>query len=217
MSSKFTKHADGLKQKNITSSPPSQPRHRSGEDVANGKESGGDVANGKDDKCAFTNLMKHMCWKKAGTVPGRNPSRWRKDAVNNVVCKGLSNCHGCLCYEYDHIHPHAKGGASVLDNCQILQTKVNRRKLDKVVDKSDLRGYSCNYKFSSFSPSSYSSSYQFFSCWIDMEQTPEDAEELLFIHGGHTSNVLDFSCNPREDFGSSLVFLVLTSMAFTLS
>ncbi|GKC47262.1 hypothetical protein Tco_1064984 [Tanacetum coccineum] len=98
-------------------------------------------------------------------------------------------------------------GAFVLDNCQILQTKVNRRKLDKV-------GYSCDYKFSSFSPSSSSSSYQFFSCWIDMEQTPEDAEELLFIHGGHTSNVLDFSCNPREDFGSSLV---LTSMAFTLS
>ncbi|GJZ63798.1 hypothetical protein Tco_0620219 [Tanacetum coccineum] len=195
MSSKFTKHADGLKQKNITSSPPSLPRRRSG----------GDVANGKDDKRAFTNLMKHTCWKKADTVPGRNPSRWRKDAVNNVVCKGLSNCQGCLC------------GAFVLDNCQILQTKVNRRKLDKVVDKSDLRGYSCDYKFSSFSPSSYSSSYQFFSCWIDMEQTPEDAEELLFIHGGHTSNVLDFSCNPREDFGSSLVFLVLTSMAFTLS
>ncbi|GJT84837.1 HNH endonuclease domain-containing protein [Tanacetum coccineum] len=158
--------------KNSTSIHRSPPRRRAARKslIVRSREM---VANGKDDKRAFTNLMKHTCWKKADTVPGRNPSRWRKDAVNNVVCKGLSNCQGCLCYEYDHIHPHAKGlyrwGPSVLDNCQILQTKVNRRKLDKV-------GYSCDYKFSSFSPSSSSSSYQFFSCWFsDMETkgTPE--------------------------------------------
>ncbi|CAH1450613.1 unnamed protein product [Lactuca virosa] len=39
---------------------------------------------------------------------------------------------------------------------------------------------------------------------IDQEQTPEDAEdgppELLFIHGGHTSKVSDFSWNPCEDW-----------------
>uniref|UniRef100_A0A7N0T0E5 Histone-binding protein RBBP4-like N-terminal domain-containing protein n=1 Tax=Kalanchoe fedtschenkoi TaxID=63787 RepID=A0A7N0T0E5_KALFE len=39
---------------------------------------------------------------------------------------------------------------------------------------------------------------------IDAEQTPEDAEdgppELLFIHGGHTSKVSDFSWNPDEDW-----------------
>lgn len=37
---------------------------------------------------------------------------------------------------------------------------------------------------------------------IDEEQTPEDAEdgppELLFIHGGHTSKISDFSWNPCE-------------------
>ncbi|KAG2388724.1 hypothetical protein C9374_000163 [Naegleria lovaniensis] len=37
---------------------------------------------------------------------------------------------------------------------------------------------------------------------IGMEQTPEDAEdgppELLFIHGGHTSKISDFSWNPNE-------------------
>ncbi|MFS7985823.1 WD-40 repeat-containing protein MSI1 [Helianthus anomalus] len=39
---------------------------------------------------------------------------------------------------------------------------------------------------------------------IDQEQTPEDAEdgppELLFIHGGHTSKVSDFSWNPCEEW-----------------
>ena len=37
-----------------------------------------------------------------------------------------------------------------------------------------------------------------------MEQTPEDAEdgppELLFLHGGHTSKVNDFSWNPTYDW-----------------
>ncbi|KAF8408773.1 hypothetical protein HHK36_004842 [Tetracentron sinense] len=39
---------------------------------------------------------------------------------------------------------------------------------------------------------------------IDEEQTPDDAEdgppELLFIHGGHTSKISDFSWNPCEDW-----------------
>lgn len=39
---------------------------------------------------------------------------------------------------------------------------------------------------------------------IGMEQTPEDAEdgppELLFLHGGHTSKVNDFSWNPTYDW-----------------
>ena len=37
---------------------------------------------------------------------------------------------------------------------------------------------------------------------IGAEQTAEDAEdgvpELLFIHGGHTSRVVDFNWNPNE-------------------
>ncbi|GAY56948.1 hypothetical protein CUMW_175720 [Citrus unshiu] len=44
---------------------------------------------------------------------------------------------------------------------------------------------------------------------IDEEQTPEDAEdgppELLFIHGGHTSKISDFSWNPCEDWVISSV------------
>lgn len=37
---------------------------------------------------------------------------------------------------------------------------------------------------------------------IGDEQSPEDAEdgppELLFIHGGHTSKISDFSWNPND-------------------
>uniref|UniRef100_A0A1D1XPM1 Uncharacterized protein n=1 Tax=Anthurium amnicola TaxID=1678845 RepID=A0A1D1XPM1_9ARAE len=49
-----------------------------------------------------------MCWEKAEVVPGRHPERWRKDAAGNIVCKRFWNCHGCLCYEYDHIIPFSK-------------------------------------------------------------------------------------------------------------
>ncbi len=39
---------------------------------------------------------------------------------------------------------------------------------------------------------------------IGAEQTPDDAEdgppELLFLHGGHTSKVSDFSWNARDEW-----------------
>ncbi|XP_019161519.1 PREDICTED: uncharacterized protein LOC109158141 [Ipomoea nil] len=90
-----------------------------------------------------------MCWAKAETVPGRDPGRWRKDAAGNIVGKRFHSCQGCLCFEYDHVIPFSKGGESVPENCQILQTKVNRFKADKVaVDKTQLKGYSCAINFS---------------------------------------------------------------------
>ncbi|GMH21554.1 hypothetical protein Nepgr_023396 [Nepenthes gracilis] len=95
----------------------------------------------------FDKNAKKICWAKADTVPGRHPERWRKDAAGNVVCKRFCNCSGCLCFEYDHIVPFSKGGESTADNCQILQTRVNRYKSDKEVDPSILRGYSCDLKF----------------------------------------------------------------------
>lgn len=40
------------------------------------------------------------------------------------------------------------GGESTADNCQILQTRVNRFKSDKeMVDATQLRGYSCDVQF----------------------------------------------------------------------
>ncbi|GJZ75837.1 nucleotide-binding alpha-beta plait domain-containing protein [Tanacetum coccineum] len=94
-----------------TSSPP----RRSGEGVAIGKESVVVVAaNEKDATRVFTKLMKQMCWDLAEEVSGRDPDRWRKDAVGNIVFKGFTKCHGCLCYEYDHIHSYVKGMESLI-------------------------------------------------------------------------------------------------------
>lgn len=90
-----------------------------------------------------------MCWEKAEQVPGRDPDRWRKDAAGNIVCKRLHSCNGCLCYEYDHIVPFSKGGESVKENCQVLQTRLNRLKSDQSgLDQRLLKGYSCDIKFS---------------------------------------------------------------------
>ncbi|KAL3821430.1 hypothetical protein ACJIZ3_007335 [Penstemon smallii] len=96
----------------------------------------------------FDMKAKSMCWAKAETLQGRHPERWRKDAAGNIVCKRFANCQGCLCFEYDHIIPFSKGGESVAENCQILQTRVNRFKSNKQeVDSSELKGYSCDVKF----------------------------------------------------------------------
>ncbi|XP_054805004.1 uncharacterized protein LOC129308052 isoform X2 [Prosopis cineraria] len=97
----------------------------------------------------FDSKAKSLCWAKADVVPGRHPDRWRKDAAGNILCKRLFNCQGCLCFEYDHIIPFSKGGESTADNCQILQTRVNRFKSNRdQVDQDWLKGYSCDINFS---------------------------------------------------------------------
>ncbi|XXG45397.1 hypothetical protein AAC387_Pa02g0488 [Persea americana] len=96
----------------------------------------------------FDAKAKALCWQKADVVPGRHPERWRKDAAGNIVCKRFWNCQGCLCYEYDHIIPFSKGGESTVENCQILQTRVNRYKSNKEwLDRTELEGFSCDVKF----------------------------------------------------------------------
>ena len=80
----------------------------------------------------FTPKQKQRCWNAATPIPGRNPARWRYDAVGNPVLNQLKGCFGALCHEYDHIIPHSKGGKTVATNCQILQTKVNRFKSDRI-------------------------------------------------------------------------------------
>ncbi|XP_047262431.1 uncharacterized protein LOC107857594 isoform X2 [Capsicum annuum] len=98
---------------------------------------------------SFDLEAREKCWSKAEKVPGRDPERWRKDAADNIVGKRFHSCQGCLCFEYDHVVPFSKGGDSVSDNCQILQTRVNRSKADKVaVGTRHLKGYSCDINFS---------------------------------------------------------------------
>ena len=62
---------------------------------------------------------------------GRDPDRWRLDAYGNPVNKFFKGCFGVFCYEFDHIQPFSKGGLSTVDNCQILNTYLNRVKSNR--------------------------------------------------------------------------------------
>ncbi len=90
----------------------------------------------------FTTWQKEMCWQKvrlysltlggkARPIYGRDPERWRLDALGNPVMNALRGCPGPYCHEYDHIVPFSKGGETVVENCQILQSSVNRYKSNK--------------------------------------------------------------------------------------
>lgn len=53
----------------------------------------------------FDKLAREECWNnvsnwiiKANIMDGRNPDRWRLDAIGNPVCKALNGCRGPLCY-----------------------------------------------------------------------------------------------------------------------
>lgn len=89
---------------------------------------------------SFPHDVKEACWAKAETVKGRDPARWRRDPLGNIVFRKLVGCQGCLCHDYDHIVPYSKGGPSTLDNCQILQAPANRAKGARMnVSKSELQ------------------------------------------------------------------------------
>ncbi|XP_072978347.1 uncharacterized protein [Typha angustifolia] len=88
---------------------------------------------------SFPYSVKQQCWEKAEKVKGRDPDRWRRDSLGNVVFRKLVGCPGCLCHDYDHIIPYSKGGKSTLENCQVLQATVNRSKGNKTeISRSDL-------------------------------------------------------------------------------
>ena len=75
--------------------------------------------------------VKQKCWEKSMPVYGRDPDRWRMDPFGNPVLRELRGCPGQFCHEYDHIVPFSKGGHSVLENCQILQTRINQLKSNR--------------------------------------------------------------------------------------
>ncbi len=89
-------------------------------------------------------------------MPGRDPERWKFDAGGHLVCRALTSCLGPLCHEYDHIIPYSQGGPTSVENCQILSTRINRQKSDKVVDgashggdaEKELNGMAFKYEFS---------------------------------------------------------------------
>ncbi|XP_027124910.1 uncharacterized protein [Coffea arabica] len=88
---------------------------------------------------SFPYSVKQQCWEKAEKIKGRDPDRWRRDPLGNIVFRKLVGCPGCLCHDYDHIVPYSKGGQSTLENCQVLQATVNRSKGNRTeISKSEL-------------------------------------------------------------------------------
>ncbi|KAI7986108.1 hypothetical protein LOK49_LG14G00667 [Camellia lanceoleosa] len=88
---------------------------------------------------SFPYSVKLQCWDKADKVKGRDPDRWRRDNLGNILFRKLVGCPGCLCHDYDHIVPYSKGGKSTLENCQVLQATVNRSKGNRTeISKADL-------------------------------------------------------------------------------
>ncbi|XP_073394800.1 uncharacterized protein [Physcomitrium patens] len=79
---------------------------------------------------SFPHDVKEACWAKAETVKGRDPARWRRDALGNVVFRKLVGCQGCLCHDYDHIVPYSKGtvysNRSELDSLFLLAQEGSR-------------------------------------------------------------------------------------------
>lgn len=74
----------------------------------------GDLKLSPDDRVSdynprsFPHSVKQQCWDKAEKIKGRDPDRWRRDALGNVVFRKLVGCPGCLCHDYDHILPYSK-------------------------------------------------------------------------------------------------------------
>jgi len=85
--------------------------------------------------------IKEKCWNNAPIVANRDPSRWRLDALGNPVMKVLRGSQGIFCHEYDHIFPYSLGGTSTLDNCQILQTNINRKKGNQFFSNKELLNF----------------------------------------------------------------------------
>ncbi|XP_049935254.1 uncharacterized protein LOC116258297 isoform X2 [Nymphaea colorata] len=80
-------------------------------------------SNNNNNPRSFSHAVKQQCWEKAEKVRGRDPERWRRDPLGNLVFRKLVGCPGCVCYDFDHILPFSKGGRSSLENCQVLQER----------------------------------------------------------------------------------------------
>lgn len=67
-----------------------------------------DPSNSNSNPRSFPHSVKQQCWDKAEKIRGRDPDRWRRDPLGNVVFRKLVGCPGCLCHDYDHILPYSK-------------------------------------------------------------------------------------------------------------
>ena len=66
--------------------------------------------------------------------------------------KALRGCTGLFCHEYDHIVPYSKGGYTIIRNCQILQSYVNKMKSNRTdLTHDHLKRYSIKKTYTGYS------------------------------------------------------------------
>lgn len=96
---------------------------------------------------SFTEAQRRLVWERAPLVPGRDPDRWRLDVYGNPVLRPLHGCLGCFCYEFDHRVPYSLGGETTVENCDLLQTRINRLKSNALggenISWEQIRQYAC--------------------------------------------------------------------------
>ncbi|MBA0689309.1 hypothetical protein Goari_007043, partial [Gossypium aridum] len=97
---------------------------------------------------SFPYSVKQQCWEKAEKVKGRDPDRWRRDAVGNIVFRKLVGCPGCLCHDYDHIIPYSKatvnrskGNRTELSRADLIQKSSYCRVSGRDMDLIELSAY----------------------------------------------------------------------------
>ena len=73
---------------------------------------------------------KDFVWEKASRVYGKDPDKFRRDTMGNVICYSSYGKYSPMGWHIDHIRPQAKGGSDSPRNLQVLQSLANIRKSD---------------------------------------------------------------------------------------
>uniref|UniRef100_A0A803L987 HNH endonuclease n=1 Tax=Chenopodium quinoa TaxID=63459 RepID=A0A803L987_CHEQI len=97
---------------------------------------------------SFPYSVKQQCWEKAEKIKGRDPSRWRRDPLGNIVFRKLVGCPGCLCHDYDHILPYSKatvnrskGNRSDISRADLIQKSSYCRVSGRDMDLLELSAF----------------------------------------------------------------------------
>ncbi|KAJ8452327.1 hypothetical protein Cgig2_006132 [Carnegiea gigantea] len=107
-----------------------------------------DSSNSEYNPRSFPYSVKQQCWDKAEKVKGRDPDRWRRDPLGNIVFRKLVGCPGCLCHDYDHILPYSKatvnrskGNRTDISRADLIQKSSYCRVSGRDMDLIELSAY----------------------------------------------------------------------------